>query len=83
MHEAVQQLHDQLVEQKRRRRGHKRGASIGSCSVWSGSTNSLGQLPTQQEMGHGKTHGYEGLQPELLTQVRLWWQLGVCMGRGL
>ena len=50
--------------------------------MWSGSTNSLGQLPTQQEMGHGKTHGYEGLQPELLTQVRLWWQLGVSSGQG-
>ena len=50
--------------------------------MWSGSTKSLGQLPTQQEMGHGKTHGYEGLQPELLTQVRLWWQLGVSSGQG-
>eukprot|EP00891_Asterochloris_glomerata_P006482 jgi/Astpho2/6482/Aster-x0731 len=67
MQEAVQQLRDQLVEQKRRRRG-KRGGSIESCSLWSGSTGSLGQLPTQQEMGHGKMHGYEGLQPELLTQ---------------
>ena len=78
MQEAVQQLRDQLVEQKRRRRG-KRGKSIESCSLWSGSTSSLGRLPTQQEMGHGKTHGYEGLQPELLTQVWLWHQPRSCL----
>lgn len=80
MQEAVQQLRDQLVEQKRRRRG-KRGGSIESCSLWSGSTGSLGQLPTQQEMGHGKMHSYEGLQPELLTQVGLWHQPRCCLSR--